>query len=121
MDEKTVTLNSNKVLTKKFIPNGKGYDPDEVDNFLDFVVKDYVIFEDYVKESRDYIVNLETQLKNEKEKVNILTLENARLKSRLDGIKENDQVNLSNIEYIKKIDKYEKALYAVGIDPNKIK
>lgn len=121
MDEKTITLNSNKVLTKKFIPNGNGYDPDEVDNFLDFVVKDYIIFEDYVKESKDYIVSLETSLKNETDKVNVLTIENAKLKTRLDGIKDNDDVNMSNIEYIKKIAKYEKVLHSLGIDPRTIK
>ena len=35
MDENTIKLNSTKIYEKVFTPNVKGYDPDEVDNFLD--------------------------------------------------------------------------------------
>ncbi|MDY6430809.1 MAG: DivIVA domain-containing protein [Bacilli bacterium] len=121
MNEKTIILNSNKVLTKKFIPHGKGYDPDEVDAFLDVVVQDYVVFENYAKESKDYIIKLETALKNEKEHSRALEIENAKYAARFEGVKNNNNVNLSNIDYINRIDKLEKALYAQGINPNNIK
>jgi hypothetical protein len=42
------------------------------------------------------------------------------MKARLDGIKEGDHVTKENMELLQKISKYERALYAKGIDPRKL-
>jgi DivIVA domain-containing protein len=58
MDE-NFNLTRDQILSKKFTPNVKGYDPDEVDDFLDLIIADYAAFERYMKESKGYIEELE--------------------------------------------------------------
>ena len=121
MEDKTIFLNADDILREKFTPNVKGYDPDEVDTFLDRVMNDYRAFEKYFRESKAYIVDLESQLRKAKESNGQLTLENAKMTSRLAGVKDSSSVNASNLEYINRIDKLEKALWKAGIDPSNIK
>ncbi len=120
MDENSINLNSTKIYEKVFTPNVKGYDPEEVDAFLDEIIADYLAFEKYYRESRDYIRELEDSVRKEKENVRTLTVDNAKLSARVEGIKEGDNVNMSNIEYIQRIRRLEKALYRLGVDPSKI-
>ncbi len=120
MEDNSISLNAKKILVKVFTPNVRGYDPDEVDDFLDQVAKDYASFETYYANSQKYIVDLETQLRRYKDEIAASELERARLKKRVDGIKDSDTVTSTNIEYLQRIDKLEKALYRQGIDPNKI-
>lgn len=120
MEDKTISLNARKILTQVFTPDVKGYDPDQVDEFLDTVAKDYLAFEAYYNDSRKYIVELETQLRKSRESVSSLEIENARLSNRLDGIKDSDSVNSSNIELLQRISRLEKELFRLGVDPRKI-
>lgn len=120
MEENEITLNSVKIYEKVFTPNVKGYDPEEVDRFLDDIISDYQAFEKYYHESREYIQSLEDALRKERETSRVLTVENARLSGRLEGIKEDDEVNTSNIDLIQRIRKLENVLYRHGIDPTKI-
>ncbi len=121
MEEKTISLNAETILKKKFTPNVKGYDPNEVDEFLDRVMEDYRGFESYYKESKAYIVDLENQLRKVKETNNQLTLENAKMSSRLAGVKDSSDVNTSNLEYINRINRLETALWKAGLNPNNYK
>ena len=121
MDENSIKLNAVKIYDKVFTPNVKGYDPDEVDAFLDEIIKDYTAFEKYYTEANTYIGELEESLRKEKEKVRELTVEKARLSNRLEGISDNDDVSLSNIQLLQRIKKLEEALYRLGEDPTKIK
>lgn len=120
MDENSITLTSTKIYEKVFTPNVKGYDPEEVDRFLDDIISDYIAFEKYFRESRDYILSLEESLRKEKENNRLLTVDNARMQTRLEGIKEGDDVNSSNIELIQRVRKLELALWRLGQDPSKI-
>lgn len=110
------------LLHKKFPTNVKGYDPNVVDETLDEIIQDYKAFEAYYEESRGYIPKLEQEVMRLKNVNKELLTENTKLKSRLEGIKEREdsQVSVRNIELIQKIRKYEKFLYEKGIDPNKI-
>lgn len=121
METKTISLNADAILRKKFTPNVKGYDPEEVDAFLDAVINDYREFEEYFKESKGYIVDLENQLRRAKESNNSLTIEKAKLEARLAGVKDSSDVNSSNLKYINRISKLEKALWEADIDPENIK
>ena len=40
MDDKTISLNAKQILAKTFTPHGNGYDPVEVDAFLDQIIHD---------------------------------------------------------------------------------
>jgi DivIVA domain-containing protein len=103
-----------------FTPDVKGYDADQVDEFLDLVAKDYMAFEAYYNDSRKYIVDLETQLRKSREQASALEVENARLSKRLEGIKDSDSVNSSNIDLLQRIGRLEKELFRLGVDPRKI-
>ena len=120
MEDNTISLNSQLILKKVFTPDVKGYDADQVDEFLDQVARDYVAFEAYYNDSKKYIVDLETQLRKARERGSELEVENARLNRRLDGIKDTDKVSPENIELIQRIRKLENALYRMGEDPSKM-
>lgn len=120
MDEKKITLNADQILRKIFTPNVRGYDPDEVDSYLDQICQDYQAFERYYKESRSYIVDLETQLRSSKEEASRLTVENAGMKERLSGVKDGTAVSNENINLLNRIRKLELALFNAGVDPRKI-
>ena len=120
MEEKSINLNSTKIYEKVFTPNVKGYDPEEVDAFLDEIIADYAAFEKYYRESRDYIRELEDSLRKERENVRQLTVSNAKLTTRVEGIKDGESVNQSNIELIQRTRRLENALYRLGVDPSKI-
>ena len=120
MEDKTISLNSKKILTQVFTPDVKGYDADQVDEFLDQVAGDYAAFEAYYEDSKRYIVDLETQLRKTKEAASQLEIENARLKKRLDGIKDSDNPTSGNIDLLQRINRLEKELFRLGVDPRKI-
>ena len=122
MDENTtISLNAKMILEKTFVPHGNGYDPDEVDAFLDQVIRDYRAFENYYQESKRYTISLETSLRQAKEKIQSLEVENASYSSRLSGVKDSSEVNSTNIAYINRIRRLETELYKRGVDPNLIK
>lgn len=120
MEDNTISLNAKKILMQVFTPDVKGYDADQVDEFLDQVAKDYTAFENYYNDSRKYIVDLETQLRKSREQTSSLEVENARLKKRLEGIKSGDAVTTENIDLLQRINRLEKELYQKGVDPRKI-
>ena len=121
MEEKTISLNAEQILRKTFTPNVKGYDPDEVDSFLDRVIRDYQSFESYYKDSKQYIVELELQLRKSRETNNGLTVENAKLTSRLAGVKDPSEVTSSSLQYVNRIAKLEKEIWRLGGNPENIK
>jgi len=120
MEDNTILLNSKQILTKRFTADVKGYDPDEVDEFLDQIVSDYGAFEAYYADSKNYIVDLETQLRKARESINKLEVDNARLNKRLAGIKDSDTVSSENIDLLQRINILEKELYRLGVDPRKL-
>lgn len=121
MKEERLALTSEKILETVFTPNVKGYDADEVDDFLDQIIKDYAFFERYQAESTKYITDLETQLRSAKEQMNALEMENARMSNRISGLKESPTVDLNNADLLQRITKLETALYQLGGDPSKIR
>ena len=120
MNDKSVSLTAKDILGKIFTPNVKGYDPDEVDDFLDQVVKDYQAYDKYIQDAQAYIQSLETQLRRAKEDNHEQSINLAKAENRVRGIKDTDQVNSTNVELIKYIGRLEEALYAKGIDPRKL-
>jgi DivIVA domain-containing protein len=112
-------LTSKDILNKEFSKNVKGYDPLEVDTFLDQVLKDYKVIDNVV-------INLN-------DKINDLKKENQELTNELESLKAqnvkkskqtfvvNDYSRLDNLDLLKKISAYENKLYELGVDPSKIK
>ena len=121
MDTTNISLNASDILDKVFEPNGKGYDPAEVDSFLDRIIEDYRAFENYYKESRAYIIDLEKQFRTIREKCSDQEIELARLRSRVASIRDNGNATVDNIDLLDRIGKLESALYRLGGDPSLIK
>jgi DivIVA domain-containing protein len=134
MNEKT-QLTAQDILKKKFTRNVRGYDPDEVDDFLDLVIKDYVSFGEERTEVAANVSSLENQLAAAKaaqakaeadakvlwDAKKNLEIDNASMAARLKGIKPGDKINAENIQYIQRIRELEDFLNSEGYDTNHLK
>jgi len=115
-------LNEDAILNKKFESSEKGYDPLDVDKFLDLVLDDYRILDSLIEEKNKEIKDLEGKievlnkslqdLKENQELVNLSFVKKDTL---------NDYRLLDNLDLLKRCAKYEKKLYSLGVDPSKIK
>lgn len=104
-----LTLSSEDIVNKEFSLQYKGYVPQEVDNFLDEVIKNY----DIIEEIKDYY---ETQNKALQKTNSILRSKIDDLETRLEMEKSKnnsyDKVDsTSNLDLIKKIAKLESELF----------
>ena len=126
--ENKVNLTAKAILDKKFTKDVKGYNPDEVDSFLDDIIADYQSFTRFLKEKDAKIEALESKIAaydasyssaNKKygelyERAKLLEIENASLSKRLEGIKPSDKVTAENMEWIQRCHKLEDFLYRHG-------
>lgn len=67
-------LNIDKILDKKFKFDFKGYDSEEVDEFLDLVANDYKTYNSEINSLKDMIKTLNSNI--EKSQLNIVKLNN---------------------------------------------
>lgn len=117
---KKLNLTSQQILDEVFPGVPRGYDPLLVDQFLDKVIQDYVVIESNElvdKQEIDALRKELTDLKNENYR---LVVENGKYKNRFENIKAGVGVTTDNMELIRKIDKYEKYLFSIGVDINDI-
>lgn len=101
-------LTPQEILDKEFKVDAKGYRPQEVDKFLDMVIRDYTEFANIIK-----------KLQNENR---LLSEDNAKLKAeyrRLKGIidsanessSNSSRSNFNNVDLLKRISNLEKIVY----------
>ncbi len=95
-------LTAREILEKDFPLAPKGYEPQEVDQFLDLVIKDYVEFD-----------NAKKRLLNE---IKLLETDNAKLKSEIRNLKAsleiaNSNKSVTNVDLLKRISDLEKVVY----------
>lgn len=57
-----IKLSSDDILKKQFRSKVKGYDPDEVDSYLDQVISDYETFQSIIEDLYGQIGNLQREL-----------------------------------------------------------
>ena len=118
MDDKSLNFNAEKILHTLFTPNVKGYDPDEVDSFLDKVIEDYRSYEKYIQDAQAYIQSLETKLHQVQADCRDKSRDLAKASARVKGIKDDRKVSAANIDLLQYIDRLERALYQKGVDPS---
>lgn len=97
-----IVLTPQEILDKEFKIDARGYRLQEVDQFLDIVIKDYQEFISIIKRYENdcrTILNDNARLKNEVRD----------LKSKLDIVSSNKDV--TNIDIIKRISELEKVVY----------
>lgn len=114
-------LSSNAILDKKFQATSRGYNPLEVDTFLDTIISDYMVVESNVLALKRDVDNLISKINDLEKQKRVLEVENGRYRTRFANIKESDNVTSDNIEYIKRINALEKFLWEKGYNPKDIK
>ena len=116
-----LVLSSDQISEKFFKAVPRGYDPYEVDKFLDRVMHDYEKIEANQLLTNEEFEKLNAKIKTlEKEKAD-LELQVGRLKTKYAGVKEGDKVTDDNLDLIKRIRKLETFLWQNGFNPNNIK
>lgn len=105
MYQDRIVLTSRDILEKEFKVDTRGYRPQEVDRFLDMVIKDYeemnAIIRDLEREKKQLIednISLKQEIRNLKTKIDVL--------SESDG-----NSGTSNVDVLRRISKLEKIIY----------
>ena len=99
---KEILLNPDMLYNWDFKVDARGYRPQEVDQFLDLIIKDYVDFETTTK-------RLVTEIK-------ALEADNAKLKAEVRNMKSaleiaNSNKGVTNVDLLKRISDLEKVVY----------
>ena len=106
MNNSKIVLTTQDIVNKEFTIESKGFKPQEVDSFLDIVIKDYVAFDKEIKKLRKELASLN-------EENSRLRSEVRRLKD-LETIAEEDnrtQVPVNNVDLLRRISQLEKIVY----------
>lgn len=105
MDQSRLFLTSHDILEKDFKIDTRGYRPQEVDKFLDLIIKDY-------EEMNSMLRDLEREKKQLIEDNINLKQEVRNLKTKLEVLSENEgSGNSSNADVLRRISKLEKIIY----------
>ena len=104
MLEDRIALTTKDILEKEFKLDARGYRPQEVDKFLDLVMKDYNEYQNIIKKLAVEIKNLESENQS-------LQAEIRDLKSKLDIAASNSSKGVTNLDIIKRISELEKIVY----------
>ena len=107
------------ILNIKFSPKQKGYDPLEVDQVFDNIIKDY---ETLMAAINDVVVKNEKQqikLKDLQKELDDLNVELAATKNKLDALKKKSGITEDNYKLVTKVAAYERVLHRKGIDLKK--
>lgn len=102
MYEEKRFLTAREIYDKNFKIDTRGYRPQEVDQFLDLIIKDYMDFETTTKR----LVNEIKMLENDNSK---LKAELRNMKSALEIAGSNK--NVTNVDLLKRISDLEKVVY----------
>ncbi len=98
-----ISLTPKEILEKEFSIDTRGFRPQEVDQFLDLVIKDYQKFEAIIKQ-KDF------ELKEMFEENLNLKRENRILKDNVDIVKNTD-TKTTNVDIIRRLSQLEKIIY----------
>ena len=105
MYQDRIVLTSRDILEKEFKIDTRGYRPQEVDRFLDMIIKDY-------EEMNSIIRDLEREKKQIMEENISLKQEIRNLKNKIDVIAESSDSGItSNADMLRRISKLEKIIY----------
>lgn len=97
-------LTPQEILEKEFKVDARGYRPQEVDKFLDMVIRDYTEYANIIKK-------LEKDIKNLMEDNSKLKQEIRRLQSEVDSTNSAPSRSISNVDLLKRISNLEKIVY----------
>ena len=104
MYQDRIVLTSRDILEKDFKIDTRGYRPQEVDRFLDMIIKDY-------EEMNSIIRELEREKKQLVEDNIGLKQEIRNLKTKIEVLAESDGGSTTNADMLRRISKLEKIIY----------
>lgn len=104
MYQDRIVLTSRDILEKEFKIDTRGYRPQEVDRFLDMIIKDY-------EEMNSIIRDLENEKKQLVEDNIQLKQEVRNLKTKLDVLANSENGTSTNADVLRRISKLEKIIY----------
>ena len=99
-----LNLTPEEILDKEFDVNFKGYDPNEVDAYLDLVLDDYQKMEDNVQELLDLVASLQNQVKE-------LNQEKVALEGKSKAFDLSNTTSYSSLDLLKRISRLEEQVY----------
>ena len=104
MSQDRIILTTKDILEKEFKIDTRGYRPQEVDKFLDIIIRDYEEFMQIIKE-------LDAE-KKELVEDNIKLKQDVRiLKTKLDVVKDGNTPEVSNADILRRLSSLEKLVY----------
>lgn len=103
MYNERIFLTPKEILEKDFKIDARGYRPQEVDKFLDMVIRDYTEFTNIIKK-------YELDLKNLSDDNSKLKAELRRMKEELEAKPDGD-VGSSNVDLLRRISQLEKVVF----------
>ena len=106
MVEDKIVLSPTEIYEKEFKIDARGYRPQEVDNYLDIIIRDYTEFMTIIRGQEKQIHELEEE--NER-----LKSENRKLRNILDAQETSNSRsnNVNNIDLLRRISQLEKIVY----------
>jgi len=105
MSEIKIGLSPKDILNKEFKYDTKGYRPQEVDQFLDFIISDYNEFIRFIKrleKENQALINENNQLKNEIRKLQ---------RDFEDSFEDTGKFSSNNVDLLKRLSNLEKIVY----------
>lgn len=97
-----ITLSSQDILEKDFKIDARGYRLQEVDKFLDIVIKDYNEYNSIIRE----IATMNNKLSNENDE---LKQEIRNLRSNIEALKYSEK-EVTNVDLIRRVSQLEKII-----------
>lgn len=105
MYQDRILLTCKDILEKEFKIDTRGYRPQEVDKFLDAIIRDYEEFLKIIKE----IENDKKELIEDNIK---LKQEIRNLRTKLEVVKENSKPEINNADVLRRLSNLEKIIYS---------
>lgn len=104
MYQERILLTGKDILEKEFKIDTRGYRPQEVDKFLDVIIRDYEEFMVIIKElENDKKEMIEDNIK--------LKQENRNLRTKLDVLKDGSTGDINNSDLLRRLSNLEKIIY----------
>jgi len=104
MYQERILLTGKDILEKEFKIDTRGYRPQEVDKYLDVIIRDYEEFSRIIKEmdaDKKEIIEDNIRLKQEIR----------RLRTQLDALKESPTGEVTNSDLLRRLSNLEKIIY----------
>lgn len=101
-----IYLSAQDVLEKEFKIDARGYRPQEVDKFLDMVIRDYTEYNSIIKKFEKDVKNLTEDNYKLKQEIRFL-----KEQIEIQNNSENSNKSVTNVDLLKRISQLEKVVF----------